>query len=118
MIFGVEAITSCSTLIYKCVTGVLRVPDFHSLVETIDSAQKDISAIATTDIPTMAKIEVLNVDQSLPPDEGELYSREPVPLPKEKVMLRQFDNSHLYEGEGAPSSEDGLEVSRELAPLT
>ena len=86
-----------------------NVPVLKSLVDTIDSAQKDISAIATTDIPTMAKIEVLNVDQSLPPDEGELYSREPVPLPKEKVMLRQFDNSHLYEGEGAPSSEDGLE---------
>ena len=91
-----------------------NVPVLRSLVETIDSAQKDISALATNELTAMAKVEVLNVDQSLPPDEGELYSKEPVPLPFPPQLMRQFtppaDGPLLRGDTGGESGELSLEL--------
>jgi len=69
-----------------------NVPVLGQLYETIDRTQNNLLTLTARDghLATMAKIEVLKIDQTLPPDEGKLVSSEPVPLPYPPVLMRQF----------------------------
>ena len=61
-------------------------------VETIGATESSIKAITAAEgqLAAMAKVDALDVDQTLPPDEGQFRSREPVPLPSKPVLMRQF----------------------------
>ena len=87
-----------------------NVPVLKSLVETIDLAQSDLGRLtgANGALSQMANVSALQIDQTIPPDETEggglaaRFARRDVPLPDEKVLLRQF----------TPPSDDGHRGSR------
>ena len=61
------------------------------LIESIDRTQSRIGLLTGVDgqLAEMGRVEPLQIDQTLPPDEGQVVSREPIPLPAERVLMRQ-----------------------------
>lgn len=70
-----------------------NVPVLGNLCDVIGKAEGDIKALTAAggQLASMAQVDVLKIDQTLPPDEGQLYSKEPVPLPYPPVLMRQFE---------------------------
>ena len=109
-----------------------NVPVLKSLVETIDLAQSDLGRLTGTNgaLSQMANVSTLQIDQTIPPDETEgvaaLFARREVPLPDEKVLLRQFtpppDDGTPWQPpppEGAPGGgddDDDLRAFSSAAP--
>ena len=96
-----------------------NVPVLSKLVDTIDSAQTDLAKLQGTDghLSQMAKVEVLQVDQTIPPDEGEFKalgdaSAGEIPLPYPPVLMRQFTPppENLPPPSPPPPEEEGASV--------
>jgi glutaminase len=72
------AISSCSSLIYKCVTGVLRVPDFTSLAQFIDEiyerVEPNVSGENAQYIPQLAQVDPDQFSISFTSVDGQHYS--------------------------------------------
>ena len=83
-----------------------NVPVLGNLCDVIGKAEGDIKALTAAggQLASMAQVDVLKIDQTLPPDEGQLYSKEPVPLPYPPVLMRQVCNLPAR----SPPSSDGL----------
>lgn len=81
-----------------------NVPVLADLFDTIQQEQTAIKEIAGPggNLAQMAQVEVLHLDQTLPPDEGQLFSRQAVPLPYPPVLMRQFAPPPTHDESGTP----------------